>query len=577
MSSDTHPLLTPQQEAHAFWRLRGRLLANLARQALRHSRLRITLVVLLSAAFWWAIYELFSGSLGFLAMTIRHAETLDQVVAKVFEVFFFSLLVMLVFSTGIILYGSLYRSRETRFLLTTPARAERIFVHKFQEAMLFSSWGSVLIGSPLLVAYGVEKGAPWHYYVLLLPALAAFVCIPGALGGAFCMLIVRRLPRRRLGGLLALALVPLSAWLLWSMLRGPQGDLLTPAWFRDMLGRLEFSDQRLLPSWWLSTGLREAAAGEWSDPVLFLALLFSNALLGHQVAAWTAARVYRAGYSRLSDRAAPRASLGLAGLDRAVMKFGLLSRTMRILLVKDLRLFRRDPVQWSQFLVFFGLLALYFSNIRRLSYDASSMAWVNAISFLNLAVVGLILSTFTTRFIFPMISLEGRRFWILGLLPLRRDTILWGKFAFATAGSLLTCLVLISLSDLMLRVPPLVLAMHSLICCLLCLGLSGIAVGLGARWPNLREESPSRIAAGFGGTLCLVLSTLYILAIVVLTAVPCHLYVAEPNFAAGLPAFEDDVMLALLVAGTGASIVLGGLATWLPLRMGFRAFREAEF
>ena len=39
------------------------------------------------------------------------------------------------------------------------------------------------------------------------------------------------------------------------------------------------------------------------------------------------------------------------------------------------------------------------------------------VSFLNLSVVGLLLSTFTTRFIFPMISLEGRRFWILGLLP----------------------------------------------------------------------------------------------------------------------------------------------------------------
>jgi hypothetical protein len=40
---------------------------------------------------------------------------------------------------------------------------------------------------------------------------------------------------------------------------------------------------------------------------------------------------------------------------------------------------------------------------------------------LNLGVVGLILSTFTTRFVYPMISLEGRRFWILGLLPVHRD------------------------------------------------------------------------------------------------------------------------------------------------------------
>ena len=40
------------------------------------------------------------------------------------------------------------------------------------------------------------------------------------------------------------------------------------------------------------------------------------------------------------------------------------------------------------------------------------------------------------------------------------------------------------------------LAIHQSTCLMLCLGLSGIAVGLGARLPNLREQSPSRIAAG---------------------------------------------------------------------------------
>ncbi len=104
------------------------------------------------------------------------------------------------------------------------------------------------------------------------------------------------------------------------------------------------------------------------------------------------------------------------------------------MMVKDLRLFRRDPLQWSQFLIFLGLLMLYFLNIRRFTYDVSSIAWVNMVSFLNLAVVGLLLSTFTTRFIYPMISLEGRRFWILGLLGVRRETILWSKFLFAVLG-----------------------------------------------------------------------------------------------------------------------------------------------
>ena len=139
----------------------------------------------------------------------------------------------------------------------------------------------------------------------------------------------------------------------------------------------------------------------------------------------------------------------------------MLPAQMRLLIIKDLRLFRRDPVQWGQFLIFFGLLALYFFNIRRFSYEVYYKGWVNMVSFLNVSVVALLLSTFTTRFIFPMISLEGRRFWILGLLPLRRETMLWSKFVFAVGGSIIPCSMLILLSDAMLRVSPAIVAQRS--------------------------------------------------------------------------------------------------------------------
>ena len=66
--------------------------------------------------------------------------------------------------------------------------------------------------------------------------------------------------------------------------------------------------------------------------------------------------------------------------------FFFLPGEIRLLILKDLRTFRRDPAQWSQFLIFFGLLAFYFVNIRRLSYDVESPYWRNLISFLNLSV-----------------------------------------------------------------------------------------------------------------------------------------------------------------------------------------------
>jgi ABC-2 type transport system permease protein len=201
------------------------------------------------------------------------------------------------------------------------------------------------------------------------------------------------------------------------------------------------------------------------------------------------------------------------------------------------------------------------------------------VSFLNLSVVGLLLSTFNTRFIFPLVSLEAVRFWILGLLPVRRETILWEKFLFAAAGSLLPSCLLILLSDLMLGVAPAVTASHQLTCVLLGTGLAGIAVGLGAKFPNLREQSPSRIAAGFGGTLNLVVSTLYIALIVLLTAVPCHFYFAAHGFpeSNGPARFLSEHFAVWLLAGNAASLLVTALATALPMRMGIRAFKRLEF
>ena len=69
--------------------------------------------------------------------------------------FFLSISIMLFFSTGIITYTALFHSREGAFLLSTPATTDRIFAYKFAEAVGISSWGFFLLGSPLMVAYGI--------------------------------------------------------------------------------------------------------------------------------------------------------------------------------------------------------------------------------------------------------------------------------------------------------------------------------------------------------------------------------------------------------------------------------------
>ena len=588
MSGPTAPreavrLLTLDEESRLFLRLRATLVWETVRSMVVGSRLRLSLVVMLSSLFWGALYGLFVEAFSFLEAL--HAD----VISLLFNAFFSSLMVMLVFSTGILLYGGMYCSPEARLLLTLPVRAETVFAHKFREALWFASWGFVLLGSPMLVAYGVVREAAWPYYALLLPLMIAFVTIPAALGGIACLTLVAWMPRLRIHALsLAVAgCCLLAIWLGWSLVFQSRTDAMSTAWFERAFARLAITEQKLFPSWWLSSGLIEAArtqpsgrpsATGLSEAVKFLSLLLANSLMLQLLAGWLASIAYRKGYSHLAGEVPARRRRRAGLVDRALIgSDAAVGRPLRLLLVKDLRLFRRDISQWSQFLIFFGLLGLYFFNLRSFNYHN---AYASMIGFLNLAVVGLILSTFTTRFIYPMISLEGRRFWILGLLPVHRDQIVWSKFLFSFLGGVVPCAGLVLLSDSMLGLPWRLIALHEYCCLLLCLGLSGIAVGLGARMPELRESSPSKIASGFGGTLCLVLSSLFIMVVVVVAAIPTHLFLLARTL--GPTVIAPDGLLAwaggpMGMATSLATVTVAGLAaTAVPLASGLQAFRRLE-
>jgi ABC-2 type transport system permease protein len=137
-------------------------------------------------------------------------------------------------------------------------------------------------------------------------------------------------------------------------------------------------------------------------------------------------------------------------------------------------------------------------------------------------------------------------------------------------GALIISEGLMLLSDYMLRMPLGMTALHCLIVALLCAGLSAIAVGLGATFPNLREDDPSKIVAGFGGTLTLMLSLVFVAIMVGMVAAPCHLYFAKGLISIGT--FRTWMVLSVV-----AAIALSALTCLLPIRIGMRAFERMEF
>lgn len=558
-----------------FRHLRIRLARNALRVALETGRLRFFTMILSSgivSAFafgvsWYLFHQLAANQVPFKG----------AIVAALFDLLFFTLGGMLVFSTGIILYASLFTAPEARFLLTSAARADHIFATKFQGAVTFSSWAFVVLGVPIFLAYGLTAGVPWYFYALLPAYLLGYVLLPGSISALACLLIVRLMPRNRkqFVTILILLLLALGGWWLVRIGAAARHSLVTSGReLDDLIGQFDLVRGGLAPNHWMTRGVMAAARGEPLEALIPLAFVWSNGLVLYLVAAWTAKRIYRTAFDRHAGGGRGKKVYKASILDRGMnLLVCYLDRPTRLLVVKDFRTFRRDPTQWA-LLILFGLLMLIgATNFRQYYKNDLAIMDKYALSLMNLCGTAVLLCAGLSRFIYPLISLEGRKFWILGLMPVSRDQILRGKFAFAATGCLIIAEVLILASDVLIGLPVAGIVLHAVAVAIIALGLSAINVGLGAYLPNFRETDPSKIVVGFGGTVNMVVGLGYLVCIVGLMVVPFHV----SQLAEGIRNKVDAPITPWVYAGIPVALLLGAVAVVLPLRAGARSLKSIEF
>jgi ABC-2 type transport system permease protein len=569
------PTPAPSQAA-VFRQLRVRLARNGLRTLVESGKIKLVTMLATSvvvglfvfALSWFGFHELFRGKVPAKGL----------IAAGLFDMMFFTLGGMLIFSTGIILYASLFTSPEAKFLLATPATADLIFATKFQAAVAFSSWAFLILGLPILVSYGIVAGVPWYFYPLLPAYLLGFVLLPGSASALGCVLLARFLPRNRRQVLLASGVVLTGVLIYWLVQVGNAAKRTLAAQNRSeldgLVGQFSLAQHPLMPSHWMTTGVTAAARDEVLNAAIPMALLCSNGLMAYLFAAWVAGRVYRTAFDRLSGQGRGKAIYRTSVLDRGMeLLVWYLDKPTRILVVKDFRTFRRDPSQWALLIVFAGLMMLGARNFRQFYTADLDVLDKYIVGLVNLAGTSILLCAGLSRFIFPLISLEGRKFWVLGLMPVSRRQILVGKFAFAATGAVLIAETLIVGSELMLGVSFELVAVHALAALCIALGLSGLNVGLGAYMPNFRETDPSKIVVGFSGTVNMVVGLLYIVIVVAVTALPLHA-AAVVKFYLKQP-MGDFPWWAY--AGLPLGVIAAAVAVWLPLRAGAKALAETEF
>ncbi len=548
----------------------GRKLLTLRQQ----SKLLSALILCFLAGYAAISFGLFYRGLQFADQFPGLGEVL---VERMMFLMFASLFALLLLSNLVIGYTNLFRNRETTFLLTLPVSAQTIFRWKFIESTLLASWAFLFLVAPLLAAYGLVQGVAWHSYPLTVILLALFLILPAAAGGWLAVTVARFLDRRafQIGTLIAGALVmgALAFWLQPAQVTDEDLETRVLVVLDRLLAKTSFAQFPLLPSYWVAAGVQQWAEGAVTSAVFFALVLLSYALfLGSLMFTKTGGMFYHAASAAQSRgsvlgqwgwwRAWQQRRAGVLparGVAEALFRLvpGV-RQDVRALLLKDMRVFWRDTTQWAQTLVIFGLITVYILNLRHFSAQLSNPFWIQVVSFLNLAACTLNLATLTTRFVFPQFSLEGKRVWIVGLAPLGLRRMLAAKFFLATTLSLVITGGLLLLSCHMLSLEWPRTAYLSVAVIVMCFALNGLAVGMGALYPNFKEDNPSKIVSGFGGTFCLVVSFIYIVLGVGLVAVGSPWpRLGEPNW--------------ILVSGSwvlflGLSVVVG----WLPLRLGLR-------
>ncbi len=549
----------------ALMRKSARASANLKRVLNEQSPLKVFVIlavaVLLVGGLGRLFYDgfVFISSIGGIGLII---------IQDLFALFFLGLGLMLVFSSAVTAYPAIFRAEEMNFLVVKPMPIGHVLIHKYWEVAAISSWAFFFMVIPFIAAYAVFQHLSILFVVWTILFAIPFVMICAAAGTVIAMLVVRWMPRGKwLWIVLGAALLVMGAKYVVETIHESRHADDAQLMLSHLIPGLKVSAYPLWPSWWMAEGILAFARDNAPRGVkLFLLLASTAAFCSLVVEGVGRLTFYESWHRRLPVSSRRSAATSIVGLERFL---GFLDHDTRAVIIKDIRVFLRDPMQWAQALFFFGLLGIYFSNLRTMRYNLYGDIWRNIIAWLNIISVSAITCSLSARFMYPQMSLEGHSFWILGLSPMSMRRVLRAKFGLCFASLAFVSGTLAVISTNMLEIGIEMRLTAVLISIAVAAAMSALSAGLGALFLDLRNRNPVAIISGFGGTLNLVLGLAFIFAAILPFSALSHAYMRD-RISADAYRLWLGVLIFYLFA-------LTTIAVFVPLHLGRKSLERREY
>jgi hypothetical protein len=409
-----------------------------------------------------------------------------------------------------VLLQALYLAGDMEFLLAAPVPPRAVFVTKLIQAVLPNFLFMCLFNFPALVGLGLAQGYNVTYFVILPVTLVLLMLAGAGISAIGVMLVVRMIPARRvaevlglIGGVTSILCSQSSQFMRMSGVGRTSG-----AQMLALASTAAQFDQPYLPLAWPGRSLVALGEGQWLAALVLVGATAALTLGAFAASLVAAERLYVSGWARTRAGIAPRkmarGAKGPLGAERrqAASVRRLLPAPFTALVAKDFKLLTRDLRNLSQLVTPIVLGVVYtFSLVSGTRRGPASTVERQIISYGGLFTALFVAWMFAARLALGGIGMEGKRYWLLKVAPLRAQVLLAGKFTVAFLPSFALGSVFLVVNAAVSRQSLVTLPYNWIALAATVAALCAVYLSFGVAGANLKWEDPRQITSGTMGCI----------------------------------------------------------------------------
>jgi len=521
--------------------------------------IKTLLLFVFLAVFFPMIYHLFS----FIFTHFYKVQLIGPfLVNKLLSGFYLTFSVMIVLSSVIAAIPVLYLSRDTDFLFSSPVRTGSVFAVQAVKIAVSATWMILLMAVPVFTAYKMVLNIPVGRLLFILAAHVPLFLIMSAAGIMLTVLLVRFFPAENIRNT-AIALSGIFVVIFVVYFRMLQPERITGAGISEVsefLKNIRTGESLFFPhAAFMNVVVQTTGYGILNALKDFIVFMSAGTLVfGFALAA--GGRLYEAGYGNRGAFSKSKKS----GIDTGMRRTNMFMAQAG----KDFKYLVRDSSQWIQVVFLAGLVVIYLFNLYKLPAELFNLK--NIIYFLNIGFIGFVLSAVGARFVLPVVSMEGRGFWIFKSAPVSVKRYLLNKLIIYGTVIIITGQITANISIFLLESDRFIniITVYSVLLITVVIACAG--AGFGALFANFNIKNPEDLITGAGGLSYMIVCFIYIAAVLMLEAgVVRDYYLASLRGGAGFSA--DKYIL-----NFGAAVALGVLISAVSLYAGIKKLEKMD-